>query len=155
MIKLMKNTIFGLMIFFAAMTAGAQSSGAVLYVAVKSAEVKASSGFFARTLGALALGEEVTVRQNQGRWLVVRNAAGLEGWVQADAFSTRRIVQTGSGVTAAEFALAGKGFSGDLEDILRAAGDFDFSAVDAMEERVIPPQELHAFLTEGRLAEGN
>jgi len=152
----MKTLIFCLMIFWVAITAGAQSFGSTLYVSANTVTVRTSSGFFSSVLGTLGLGEAVTVQQNQGRWLVVRNAAGLQGWAPADAFSTRRRVpQSGSNVTVTEFALAGKGFTSDLEEILRADGELDFSVVDTMERRTISPEELRAFLREGRLAEGN
>ena len=151
----MKKPIFCVLFFWAAMTVGAQNVGATLFVVTRTAEVKASSGFFARSLGTLVFGDAVTVQQNQGRWLVVRSASGLQGWVLAGAFSTRRIIQSGSGVTTTEFALAGKGFTSDLEEILRSTGEIDFSDVDAMEERTISPEELRAFLREGRLAEGD
>jgi len=142
------------MIFWVVMSAGAQNTPSTLYVAAKSVEVKSSSGIFGRVLGTLAFGEAVTLQQNQGKWVSVRNASGLQGWAQADAFSTRRMFSSGSGVSASEFALAGKGFSGDLEKILRSSGEVDYSAVDAMEKRNISPEELQAFLREGRLAEG-
>ena len=142
------------MVFLAAMTAGAQSTGTTLYVAAKTVEIKDSSGFFARVLGTLSLGEAVTVQQSQGKWLVVRSASGLQGWALAEVFSTRRTLVSGSGVTASEFALAGKGFTGDLETILVSSGEVDYSGVNAMEGRTVTPEELRVFLREGRLAEG-
>ena len=150
----MKKAIFFLMVLCAVMSAGAQSSGTTLYVAAKSVDVKSSSGFFAGALGTLALGEAVTLQQNQGKWIAVRSASGLQGWALADAFSTRRVLSSGSGVSASEFALAGKGFTGDLEKILRSSGELSYTGVDAMEKRSVSPEDLKAFLKEGRLAEG-
>jgi len=150
----MKRSVFFLMVFFAVMSAGAQSSGTTLYVAAKSVEIKSSSGFFAGVLGTLTLGEAVSLQQNQGKWIVVRSASGLQGWAMADAFSTRRLLPAGSGVSASEFALAGKGFSGDLEKTLSSSGDVDYKPVDAMEKRSVSPEELRVFLKEGRLAGG-
>jgi len=144
------------LIFFCAVSAlQAQNTGATLYVAVKTVEVKASSGSFAKVVGTLAQGDTVTVRQNQGKWLAVRNAAGLEGWAPSDAFSSRRILASGSSVSASEFALAGKGFSDDLEKTLVSSGEFDPKGVDAMEKRTVTTEELRAFLKEGRLSEGD
>ena len=150
----MKNLVFFLMVFAVVMSAGAQSSGTTLYVSAKTVEVKASSGAFARVLGTFVLGEAVTLQQNQGKWVVVRGASGLQGWAPADAFSARRVLSSGSGVSASEFALAGKGFSDDLEKILRSSGEIDYSGVDVMEKRIVSPEELRVFLREGRLAEG-
>jgi len=151
----MKKYIFYLVFFLSAMILGAQSSGAAMFVAANTVNLRDSSGFFARVIGTLSLGEEVTVQQNHGRWLVVRNASGLQGWVSADALSTRRrVAQTGSNVSPAEFALAGKGFNSSLEEILRSSGDIDFSMVDAMENRRVSVEMLLAFLEEGRLTKG-
>ena len=146
--------LFLLIIFLTAAALGAQNSVTTLYVAAKTVELKASSGFFTRVLGTLSLGDAVTVQQSKGKWLVVRSASGLEGWASADAFSTRRVLQTGSGLSASEFTLAGKGFTDDLEKILSSSGGFDYSRVDAMERRIVSPEELRVFLREGRLAEG-
>ena len=150
----MKKLAFFLIAFFAVTALWSQNPGTTLFVAVRSVDVKSSSGFFAGTLGTLALGDEVTLQRSQGRWHVIRSAAGLQGWAPADAFSTRRIVNTGHGVSASEFALAGKGFNSDLERALNASGDFDFTGVDAMERRTIPADELRAFIRDGRLASG-
>jgi hypothetical protein len=150
----MKKLAFFLIAFFTVAALWSQSPGTALFVAVRSVDVKSGSGFFARTLGTITLGDEVTLQQNQGRWHVIRNASGLQGWALADAFSTRRIVNTGQSVSANEFALAGKGFNNDLEAVLSNSGEFDFTRVDAMERRSIAPEELWAFITEGRLATG-
>ena len=141
-------------VVIAAMPAAAQNSGTTLYVAAKTVEVKDSSGLFARVLGTLALGEAVTLQQNQGKWVIIRGASGLQGWAPADAFSTRR-VSSGSSVSASEFALAGKGFTDDLEKTLRSSGEVNYSRVDAMEKNTVSPEELKAFLREGRLAGGD
>ena len=150
----MKKFIFFLMVFFIAMSVGAQNTSTTLYVAAKGVELKASTGIFGRVVGTLAFGEAVTLQQNQGKWISVRNASGRQGWAPADAFSTRRVLSSGSGVSASEFALAGKGFSDDLEKVLRSSGEVDYSAVDAMEKRSVSPEDLLKFLKEGRLAEG-
>jgi len=150
----MKKFAFFLIAFFAVTALWSQSPGTTLYVAARTVQVKSSSGFFAGVRGTLSIGDTVTLQQNQGKWFVIRNESGLEGWAPADAFSTRRIVNTGQSVSASEFALAGKGFNNDLEKVLTSSGDFDFSRVDAMERRTVAPDELRAFLTEGRLAMG-
>ena len=145
---------FLVIIFLSAMVLSAQSSVNTLYVAVKTVEVKASSGFFAGVLGTLNFGDAVTLQQSQGKWIVIRNASGLQGWAPADAFSARRVLPSGSGVSATEFALAGKGFSSDLEKVLVSSGAHDYSGVDAMEKRTVSAVDLRTFLKEGRLTGG-
>ena len=163
----MKKLIFLLIVFLVVSGLEAQSAlgnnavgnnangtGPTLFVTAKTAEVKDSSSFFAKVLGTLALGDSVTVQQNLGKWMFVRSDSGLQGWAPADAFSSRRTLKSGSGVSASEFALAGKGFSSDLENILRSSGEVDYSGVDVMEKRTVSPEDLRLFLKEGRLAEG-
>ena len=122
----------------------------VRFVAVESAEVKSSAGFFARDVGRLSLGDEVTVLRDSGRWSEVR-AGNLTGWVVSAGLSPRRPVRAAAAVTPGEVALAGKGFGLEVEREYRLAGGPDFSPVDEMEALVIPREELRRFIEEGRL----
>ena len=151
----MKKAILSIFLLGLVFSTWAQTSGSTLYVAAKTVELKSSTGFFARTLGYINLGDSVIVMQNGGKWLAVRSASGLQGWAPADAFSARLILRSGAEASATEFPLAGKGFTGDLEQIIKTAGAANYSEIDAMEKRAVLPNELRAFLVEGRLAEGD
>ena len=122
------------------------------YVVVKAASLKITTGFFARSLAELPLGTEVTLLKEEGKWVQVR-AGNLTGWVTSVSLSSRRIVTAGSSATAAEIALAGKGFSPDMEIEYRKNG-LDYTVVDSMERMPISSDELLIFITEGRLARG-
>ena len=122
------------------------------YVAVESLAVRDSAGFFGREVGTLSLGASVTVVRDDGRFIQIR-AGNLSGWVASSGLSTRRVIAAGSAVTPSEVALAGKGFSREVETAYRNDG-LDFSMVDAMERIVIPAAELQRFINEGRLAGG-
>ena len=151
----MKKVIFSLVVIGVTMALTAQSSGTTLYVAAKTVEVKTSSSFFASSLGTLTLGESVVVQMDEGKWLVIRNSSGLQGWAPADAFSLRRIISSGANISPAEVSMAGKGFNEALERTIRSSGERDYSLVDAMEKRNVSLGELQSFLREGRLAEGD
>ena len=56
-------------------------------------------------------------------------------------------------VTASEVAMAGKGFSPDMEMEYRKNG-LDYSMVDSMERITVPSDDLLRFITEGRLSRG-
>ena len=152
----MKKTGLFLILFLAAMALNAQSfsSGTTVYVAVKSAKVKAATGFFANTLGTLNLGDAATVLLTQGKWLMIRSASGLQGWAAIDAFSNKPRISTGTNAAVTDIALAGKGFNSSLEKLISTGEQADFNSVDAMEKRAVPPEVLRSFLTEGRLATG-
>ena len=122
-------------------------------VAVQSEDVKESSSNFARSLGSLVMGDSVRLASDDGRWANVSTDT-LSGWVRSSSLSSRRILPAGtSTATAAEIALAGKGFSPDIELEYRRNG-LDFSMVDSMERVVILPQELLNFIREGHLSGG-
>jgi uncharacterized protein YgiM (DUF1202 family) len=129
-----------------------QSSGSTMYVAVKTAPIKSSTGFFASTVVSLNLGDAVTVVSESGKWLQVRTSAGRTGWAVRDSFSTRRVVASGS-ATASEVALAGKGFSAEAETEYRRDG-LDYSVVDVIERQSVPMDVLERFIIDGRLRRG-
>jgi uncharacterized protein YgiM (DUF1202 family) len=116
--------------------------------------VKSSTGFFARTLGNLTQGTVVTVLQVKGKWVEGRVSPSLTGWIAGASLTTRRISASGRSASAGELALAGKGFSAEIEAAYREDENLDYSRIDAMEGITISPQELEAFLIEGRLSMG-
>lgn len=124
----------------------------VRYVAVQTTPLKDSTGFFAKDLVNLSLGTEVTVSHDDGKWTQVR-VEGLSGWVMSSSLSARRVVAQNANVSASEVALAGKGFSQDMEIEYRKNG-LDYSSVDFMEESIVTTNELLQFITEGHLSKG-
>jgi hypothetical protein len=129
-----------------------QVSRATRYVAVQTTPLKASAGFFARELGNLSLGTEVTVVRDNGKWSEVRTA-NASGWVASSSLSARRALASNADITASEVALAGKGFSPAMEIEYQKNG-LDYSMVDQMEKIVILADDLEQFVTEGRLSRG-
>ena len=129
-----------------------QAGGTRRYVAVQTTALKSAGGALAMEVGSLSLGDEVTLIGDDGKWAQVR-AGSLTGWVASSALSSRRVMASGSSASATDLALAGKGFSPDVEIEYRKDG-LDYSMVDSMEKIVIPVAELERFVTEGRLARG-
>jgi uncharacterized protein YgiM (DUF1202 family) len=138
-----------------------QTDGRIMYVATKNAELKSSTGFFADTVITLQYGDQVTVLGESGRWLEVRPARrpSVSGWILANSLTGKRIISSGSGASASadELALAGKGFSEEVEQAYRnrdSASAANYAEVDAMEAISVSPQELYDFLVEGHLNAG-
>jgi len=129
-----------------------QNRGILRYISVLKAPIKDSTGFFARELGTLSLGNEVTLISESGKWSQIRSG-NLTGWVTSTSLSVRRIVASGTNATATEISMAGKGFSPEMEMEYRKTG-LDYSMVDFMETITIPRDELLGFITEGELARG-
>jgi hypothetical protein len=134
----------------------AQTQGSTMYVTVKKVAVKSSTGFFASTRGTLEVGSTVTVLRAGDKWTEIRSASpALTGWIASAALTAKRISSSGQTLSTEEIAMAGKGFSGEIEQIYRQGEKSDYASVDAMESLVIPDGELYEFLTQGRLAAGD
>jgi hypothetical protein len=148
--------IFGL---FAAGGLSAQfAKGAVVYAAVKTVALKSGTGFFAGTRGTLAYGDQATVLQIKGKWAEIRSAAkSASGWTASSNLTAKRIVAGGGtgSASASEIALAGKGFSEEVENAYKAEGSLNYAGVDRTEAQKVPEEELLNFLTEGRLSTGD
>ena len=129
--------------------------GKSAWVSVKAAPIKASTWFFAGTRGNLQLGAEVSVLQVNGDWAEVRSISpSLTGWTRVSNLSSRLVAGTGTSASASEVALAGKGFSREVEDVYKSGGKVNYAEVDRMETFVVSTEELLAFMTEGRLTTG-
>ena len=148
----MKRFLLSLMMLCTGFLVFSQANRNMRYVSVQDATLKDATGFFAKDLRNLSLGDAVTVIQDSGKWIQVQ-AGNLTGWIAASSLSARRVVNAHSNVTASEVALAGKGFSPDVEMAYKENG-LDYSAVDTMERITVPAADLLSFITEGRLARG-
>jgi len=144
-------------LFIVSLSAAQASSGGTMYVAVKSAALKASTGFFARTNGLVNYGDRVTVLQVSGKYVQVRSAANssLSGWIAAANLSAKQIVSGNTSTASArEVALAGKGFNQEVENAYKAKGNLNYADVDRVEALTVSENNLKTFLEDGRLSMG-
>jgi uncharacterized protein YgiM (DUF1202 family) len=151
----MKRFIVIILCLTVAGAAAAQSSGRIRYVAVKSAAVKASAGFFAPVRAYLPEGEEVTILREQNRWVEIQSAGNLNGWVAGASLTVRRVLASGRQFTTREVAMAGKGFSAEIESAYQMEAGLDYSLINHMEARRVSQERLLRFLNEGHLARGD
>ena len=133
------------------------TAGGTAWISSKTADLKSSTGFFAGKVGTLQMGDQVTVLQISGSKVQVRSAANssLSGWVASSSLSARRIVAAGSGATASEVALAGKGFSQEVEDAYKTDGNLNYADVDRTEAITVSLDELERFVRDGHLNAGD
>jgi len=148
--------VLALAILVTGAVSGQVKKGDTAWVATKTAALKSSTWFFAGTKGTLQMGDQVSVLQVNGSWAEVRSAANssLSGWTQMSNLSSRRVVASGSVVTASEVSMAGKGFSQEVEDSYKTTGTFNYADVDKTEAITISQDELYVFVTEGHLDTG-
>jgi uncharacterized protein YgiM (DUF1202 family) len=158
----MKRRLFliGGILIISAVTVYSQSGGRVMYVATKNAELKSSTGFFADTVITLQYGDQVTVIQENNRWMEVKpvKRPSVSGWILANSLTAKRIISgTGTSASADELALAGKGFSEEVEQAYKnrsKSSAANYAEIDAMEALLVPRQDLYNFLLEGHLNTG-
>ena len=131
-------------------------SGTNAWVASKSIPLKSSTWFFATTRGTLVLGDQVTVLQINGNWAEVRSSknSSLSGWTQKANLSERQIVASGASASTSEVALAGKGFSKEVEDSYKTKGEYNYDDVDKVEANSVSQDDLYKFMVDGRLLTG-
>ena len=154
----MKRTICIVLLCLTSGWVFGQKRGDTMYVAVKSAALKTSTGFFARTAGTLVYGAQITVLAVNGKWAQVRTVSGasLSGWTASSNLTLKHIVVQGDtrSASAKELALAGKGFSQEVEQKYKTGKDVNYDAVDALEKTAVSEQELLNFIEEGHLSKG-
>ena len=132
------------------------SRGGTAWISSRTADLKSSSGVFASSRGSLEMGAQVTVLKVSGNWAEVRSAANssLSGWTAVSNLSARRIVASGTGASASEIALAGKGFNREVEDMYKTQGNLNYADVDRTEAITVSQDVLFKFVTDGRLNTG-
>ncbi|MCL5808282.1 MAG: SH3 domain-containing protein [Deltaproteobacteria bacterium] len=154
-------------------------------VQVKEGQVRSNPSFLAEIVARPSYGDRVEIIQDKGAWKKVA-LRGVQGWMHTSALTTKSIVlragtavtQTGAGgsevalagkadlpptssggqgVTTGEIALAGKGFSEEVEKQYKSLNPkLDYAWVDKMEKFKVSPEQMQAFLKRGSVkpAEG-
>ena len=131
-----------------------------MYVSTQKGLLKSNSSSSSKTVATLLYGDQVTVLSTQNKWceiqIVTGTAAGKKGWILSASLTKKKIIAKGSKVTAnaAELALAGKGFSSEVEDEYKKSGSADYDAVDRVEEATVSNSEQNAFISSGKLNGG-
>jgi hypothetical protein len=107
-------------------------------VQIKTARLRKTPFFLAAVVTDLAYLETVTLLQEQGAWARVKNARGLEGWVELSALSKASVSQLQKGgkvqLSKEGVALAGKGFSREYEESMKKSDkSLNYKRVDRVE----------------------
>ena len=129
-----------------------------MFVAIRALNLRSSTGFFASTTSTLEYGHEVTVLQTSGNWMEISSARNpaINGWVKTTSLSPRRILPGDETSTIArEVALAGRGFSQEIESSYRENGELNYADVDRVEAQRVNINQLRNFLAEGHLSQGD
>lgn len=127
-------------------------------IQVREAAVRERPSFLGRVVGQAAYGEQVVTIATRGPWTQVSRDGRVLGWIHNSALTRLTVIfRSGeetveSSVNTEELALAGKGFSSDVEAAYRTRhGDDGFKELDRMEGLGIPSRERRVFLKQGGL----
>lgn len=126
--------------------------GDVKYVNAQKAQLKSSTSFFGKKLGTVPYGEKLIVVSEEKKWTQIKpeSQPTLTAWI-SNANITSKKVLANRGISNAEIALAGKGFSKSGK-AFSADDDLNYAAVVAFEKESVPQSELTKFISAGRLS---
>ena len=129
-------------------------------VQVRDGQLRNRASFLGAVVGTVAYGDRVTVNQTQAGWCEV-SLAGKTGWIHESALTPKKVVLASGtadarvqSVGSEEVALAGKGFSKEVEaEYKKQNQDVDYTWVDWMGQQTVSSERLVAFLKQGNLAQ--
>jgi len=154
--KISKATVFAALVL-AALCLAAAADGWV--VKIQTTQLRKTPQFFAPVAANLKAGDVLTQLAESGAWLQVKTATGLTGWIHKSAVEVPRAALMASAggtrtqTTAAQAALAGKGFSKQVEDAYKAKNPkANFGGVDRMLQVKVTPDQVKVFMDQGKLA---
>lgn len=152
----MKKIICVFVVVFSVTVAFAKA-GDTMYVNVKTTNVKNGTGALSSNVGVLSYGDKISVLAENGKWTQVSNGS-VSGWVPASSLTKKQIVlQNGKGVSAStdELALAGKGFSAEVENVYKHDNNsLRYDLVDKVETANVRNEKVISFIEEGKLSGG-
>ena len=129
-------------------------------VQVRDGQLRNRASFLGAVVANVTYGDRVTVHAEQAGWSEVSTAAGARGWIHGSALTPKRGVLTAGasdaqvGASGAEVALAGKGFSQEVEaEYKQQNRDLDYTWVDWMGQQKVSNEQLVQFLKQGNLAQ--
>ena len=154
---LRKLTLITVLCFLAAGLALHAAPEKQLSVKVKETQVRSTPSFMGKILAKLSYGDRVSVLEEKSGWANVELAGGGNGWVNMSALTEKKVVlkagasDVDKSASSDEVALAGKGFSEEVEAKYKEEKNLDYTYVDKMEEFNFPVEERIAFVTYGGL----
>ncbi len=142
--------------FFSFAATKAASKSVVMYVAVQNATFKEKKSFFSATVAELTYGQSVRVVNTNGKWAEAVLADGNKrGWIALSSLTKKKIKKSDFKASTDELALAGKGFSAEIEKKYRKTSSADYASVDRIESSIVSDSELLNFIDGGKLNGGS
>ena len=128
-------------------------------VITQQAVIRKDKRFFAPAVSRVPYGELIQQLERQGDWLRV-SYRGKVGWIHISAVQEQKFrlssLMTAKAKEASqdEVALAGKGFTPEVEEAFRDKNpEMKYDLVDKVEAYRISAEKLQSFIREGKLRE--
>ena len=145
-----------LIVLFLNTTAEAQK---IMSVQVREGQLRKTPSHLGKIVAKTSYGDRVTVLEERGEWKKVSVAGGkLQGWMHDTALTSKKIAlkagqgNVGTSVTRNEIALAGKGFSEEVEAQYRKTNkNLDYTWINRMEAIDVSLKQMKDFITGGHL----
>ena len=139
----------------------APERGSTVTVQVMNARLMKTPSFLGASTATLVRGDFLTFQEAQKDWYKVTTKAGKEGWINKVSVVEKKLALSSKpgggtgGVSEDEVALAGRGFSPEVEKEYRKRNpNLDFSHVDNIEKLSVDPEQLSKFAANGKVGGG-
>ena len=128
-------------------------------VQVREGMVRTTPSFLGKVVGELSYGDRVAVSEEKNKWAKVEmSGKGRKGWMHLSALTIKKVVlnpgadDVEEAASSNEIALAGKGFSEEVEKSYKAKNkQLNYKEVDKMEKIAVSQAKIKNFLKEGGL----
>lgn len=159
MIKLKTSLIIFLLICLNACPAFAAGQK-MMSIQVKKGEIRSTPSFLGIIVARVSYGDRVYVREEKGPWVRVGLSGNSDdGWIHTSVLTSKKIVlnpgaaDVQTSASGDELALAGKGFSKQVENEFREKNpNINYAWIDRMEKVVVSQKQSKQFLKEGDLS---
>jgi hypothetical protein len=148
----------GAVLALAGASAGAPARGGTITVQTLTAKLMKTPSYLGATATKLVRGDQLRFDEARGDWYRSTAKNGVAGWIHRSSVVEKAVTLStrpgggAGGVTSDEVALAGRGFSKEVEARYRDTHpDLDFSHVDHIEKLDVDSDELARFAAEGGL----
>jgi len=138
--------------------AGAPAKGSTITVQTLTAKLMKSPSYLGATVAKLVRGEQLTFVEAKSDWYRATSKDGVTGWIHRSGVVEKAVALSSKpgggagGVSQDEVALAGRGFSKEVEAKYRSEHpDLDFSHVDHIEKLDVDSEELAQFAAQGNV----
>ena len=128
-------------------------------VQVRNGQVRANPSFLGKIVATLGYGDRVQVLEQKGPWARIQvESQAVQGWMHTTSLTAKSIILKAGAeavqqsATTDELALAGKGFTEQVESEFRSKNpEMNFAWVDKMETFVVDTAEMASFIEDGAL----